>query len=143
MKPKIGTAKRKPIKTRPELVRYLAGVLHQDWDISVDEVDSLSSMILSRTPYRMTYVSIHCHLSRSKTTPFDLFVVLTAKTLLELIRRVERGELWDRIREEFEGKQMRWQQPAEPELLDEDDEAQPLRGIGNKQLALTYQPEVV
>ena len=65
-------------------------------------------------------------------------------TFLDLVRKVLNGELEAKIVEEFQRASKTWQRPAEPDLIDDDaDAVEAPRGIGHKQLALTYQPEVV
>ena len=138
---RIGTAKkRKPITTRQGLLKALVAWLGSEWELSVDEVDSLSSTMLGRAPFRMTYFVLHAAL----TKPVRIFAAVTGRNLLDLIAKVERGELREKIVAEFARVKQTWRQPGEPELLDEEDDESPeRRGIGVKQLALTYQPEVI
>lgn len=60
---------------------------------------------------------------------------VTARTFLALVRRVLDGDLFLRIKEDFERQSVQWQQPLDPDLLD-----QSPRGLPAPQLALTHQP---
>lgn len=138
---RIGTAtKRKAITTRPELARYIASVLSRDWSIDVREVESSRIVKGAVVPRSETYfvVSVECTVRGEL-----LYELVGAPTLAQLVKRILAGDLWEKIRAEFLKRQVAWQKPEDPELLDEEAPAQPLRGIGNKQLALTYQPDVV
>lgn len=137
---KIGTAKkRKPITTRQGLLKALVAWLGHEWDLAVDEVDSLSSTMLGRAPFRMTYFVLHAAL----TKPVRIFAVVTGRNLLDLIAKIERGELREKIAAEFARVKQTWQQPGEPDLIDDEDESAERRGIGVKRLALPHHAEVI
>jgi hypothetical protein len=137
---RIGTAKkRKPITTRQGLLKALVAWLGGDWDIAINEIDSLSSTVLGRRPYRMVYFTIHAHL----TDPVNIFASVSARSLVDLIGKVGRGELRDAIAAEFARCKKPWAKAEQPELLDDEDDdelAEGPRRIEGKQLALTYTP---
>lgn len=117
--------------TTADIAEQIRPTLNEQWSIHVDE--RISHQIPGKPLTRrartvrtfVVYLSIH--------EPIGLWVSLYADTLPALKRKVDAGELWQKIVEEFNKKAVN----LSPEDLAALGIAKP--AIGQRQLALTHQ----
>jgi len=126
----VAKIKANDIETPRELVRYICSYLTKDWDVHVDEVVSCqqSHIVGARNEHYWT-VSARCH-----QTGFSIHAFMLGPTLKNLVTRIQVGELWNKIREDFEKQSIKWQPAGAADRL-----GNPTPSLeGRKPLALTH-----